>query len=109
LTSLGFLNEKTHFIVARLPEPWEEESTHVLAEKYHVKRDRIAFCIVSSWDLGYEKGYNSVSVPAIEAKYSKRAFEGGMKKSVELYMQVHKPEGNLKQHCEEMLKKNENQ
>jgi len=32
-----------------------------------------------------------------------------MKQSVELFMQVHKPEGHLQQYCEEMLKRYENQ
>jgi len=51
----------------------------------------------------------AVVVHDYAGEYLGRVFEDGVKKSVELYMQVHKPEGNLQQHCEEMLKKNENQ
>jgi hypothetical protein len=95
--------------VVGLAPPWDQESTYVFAEKYHVKRDRIALCIVSFWDSGYEEGYNSVSGPAIEAKYSKRVFADAMKESIEQYMQIYKPEGNEKEYCEKMLNIYENQ
>lgn len=95
--------------VLGLPLPWDQESTHVFAEKYGVKRDRIAGCIVSFWDSGYEEGYNSVSRPAIEAKYSKKVFADAMKESIDQYMQTHKPEGNEKEYCEKMLKVYENE
>jgi hypothetical protein len=91
-------------IVVGLPYPWDQESTHVFAEKYHVRRDRIALCIVSPWNLRFEEGYNSVSVPAIEAKYSKRIFADARKESVEQYMRIHKPEGDEKEYCERMLR-----
>lgn len=109
MAHLDLYRSDYRIIVLGLPEPWEGESNQVFAEKYRIKRDRIAFCIVSHWDLGYQEGFNSVSLPALEAKYSKRLFADAMRESIERYMQTRRPEGGQKAYSEKMLKFYESQ
>ena len=97
------------FKVLGLPEPWDREATRVFAEKYGIKRDRIAFCTVSEWDLGYAEGYNNVSIPAIKAKYSSGVYADAMKESVKLYLQTHQMLEARREYILERMKQYENQ
>jgi len=96
-------------IVVGLPPFWEEEATRIYAEKYHIQRVRIALCIVSPWAEGYEEGYNSVAIPAIQSKHPKRVLAEAERDSIQEYLRIHKPEGHIKDYCELKLRQLENQ
>ncbi len=90
-------------MVVGLPTPWEEEYNRNCAGKHHFRRERIAGCLISPWDEAYIAGYNSVSIPAIEAKRSKRMLAVAMRESIEEYMRTRNPDDEMKGCCNLVL------
>ncbi|MBN9516933.1 hypothetical protein J0H58_00210 [bacterium] len=57
------------------PEPKRFESARLLRERYGVHTNTVAGCVVTYELRWYVSGYNSVSIPNINARHGKDVFE----------------------------------
>lgn len=48
---------------------FSEEYERVIDQKYHIKTDWVAYCVVNERIAAYARAYNEVSVAAIEKRY----------------------------------------
>jgi hypothetical protein len=59
---------------AGYPAPWSGEYSCLLEERYGVKINRVADCVVSPWLGWYINGYNPTSRRLLEERYGKDIF-----------------------------------
>ena len=57
-----------------LPFPWDGEYARLLRERYGVKVNYVAGCVVTQDLVWYVDGYNSISEPRIRKRFGKDIF-----------------------------------
>jgi hypothetical protein len=57
------------------PPPWEGQYARLLNERYGVKLNRVAGCVVTPWLAWYVKGYNAASRGLLQGEYGPGLFE----------------------------------
>jgi hypothetical protein len=58
-------------LVWGLPTPWREQAAMILHDRYQIEIKPVAGCTASLFTRNYARGYNSVSEPAISAKFGR--------------------------------------
>jgi hypothetical protein len=61
-------------MVFGLPPPWARETDRLLLERYGVKVNPVAGCVVTDSLVWYAGGYNSVARARLESRFGKDIF-----------------------------------
>jgi hypothetical protein len=84
-------HERGHYEIKSYgyPAPWLWEYRRVLQERYGVKLNRVADCVVTERLVSYVGGYNEVSTRLLNEKYGRDIFKECMEFAEKKYEEDH--------------------